>query len=312
MPEDTKALDWGVFGYDDFHSQSHNVLDERTRLFDYVLDGFENGFLFFYFSSTDLNAHMFYNMIDPDHPSHNPANAQKYGNIIASVYESMDGAVGKAMAKADENTTVLILSDHGFAPFRRKIHLNTLLKNEGYIALIDAEKQEESELFQNVNWARTRAYNVGFNGLYLNLRGREMHGSVTRREKDALLGEITEKLMALRDPKTGDQVVLRVYRADEVYSGAHLENAPDLVVGFNRGYRSSGETALGEFPKDWIEDNMDAWSGDHMMAAELVPGILLSNKKIKADNPKLYDIAPTILSEFGIEKNSDMVGKQIF
>lgn len=312
MPEDTKALTWGVFDYDDFHSQGNNVLDERIRLFDYVLDGFEDGFLFFYFSSTDLNAHMFYNMIDPDHPSYDPANAEKYGDVIPSIYESVDGVVGKVLARADENTTIILMSDHGFAPFRRAVHLNTWLKDEGYITLVDESKQEESKYFLNVDWARTRAYGLGFNGLYLNLRGREMYGSVTRREKAAILDEITEKLLALRDPKNGDRVVLRVYRSEEVYSGVNMEYAPDLVVGFNRGYRASSETALGEFPKEWIEDNMDAWSGDHMMAAELVPGILLSNKKIRAKDPKLYDLAPTILSEFGVEKNSDMVGESIF
>jgi predicted AlkP superfamily phosphohydrolase/phosphomutase len=312
MPEDTKALSWGVFDYADFHSQSENVLQERLKLFDHVFEQFEQGLLFFYFSSTDLNGHMFYNMIDAEHPSYDPEKAKQFGGVLASIYERADKVVGKVLEKTDSNTTVIIMSDHGFAPFRRAVHLNTWLLNEGYITLIDESKREESEYFLNVDWMRTQAYGLGFNGLYVNLRGRERNGFVSSREKEALLDEITEKLLALRDPENGNRVVDRVYRAREVYSGKNLENAPDLVIGYSRGYRASWETTIGNFPVEWIEDNLDPWSGDHCMAAELVPGIILCNRQLQAENPKLFDLAPTLLAEFGIEKKDEMVGRSIF
>ncbi len=312
MPEDTKALSWNVFDHDDFLKQGLNVLDERLRLFNYVFDTFEQGLLFFYFSTTDLNGHMYYNMIDPEHPGYDAKQAQKYGDVMSKLYESADKAVGHVLERIDENTTLIVMSDHGFAPFRRAVHLNTWLKNEGYITLIDESKQAENEYFQNVNWSRTQAYGLGFNGLYVNLRGRESYGFVARREKKALLNEISEKLLALRDPKDNTRIIERVYLAEEIYSEQYLENAPDLIVGYNRGYRASWETTIGNFPLEWISDNMDPWSGDHCMAAELVPGVILSNKKIDAQNPKLYDMAPTILNEFNVEKSDDMVGQVIF
>ncbi len=312
MPEDTKALSWGVFDYADFYRQSQNVLEERLRLFDRVFAEFTGGLLFFYFSSTDLNAHMFYNMIDPQHPSYDPEKAGRFGHVLADLYQVADRVVGKVLDQVDENTTVIVMSDHGFAPFRRAVHLNTWLKNEDYIKLIDESKQTEGEYFSNVDWRRTRAYGLGFNGLYLNLRGREAYGIVSRREKEALLQEITQKLLALRDPETGAVIVERVYRGDEIYSGAHLEQAPDLIIGYSRGYRASWETTIGNFPEKWIEDNLDPWSGDHCMAAELVPGIVLTNRPIKAREPKLYDLAPTILAEFGVEAPESMVGHPIF
>ncbi|TDI84604.1 MAG: hypothetical protein E2O78_06015 [Caldithrix sp.] len=312
MPEDTKALSWGVFDYGDFHSQSANVLEERLRLFDHVYNDFHDGLMFFYFSSTDLNAHMFYNMIEPEHPSHDPELAAKFKDVIPGVYESVDAVVGKVLDSIDEETTLLVMSDHGFAPFRRAVNLNTWLLEKGYISLIDKEKQTKSEYYLNVDWTRTRVYGLGFNGLYVNLRGREANGFVTRSEKEKLLDEIAEKLLALRDPKNGNKIVDRVYRADEIYSGVNRLYSPDLVIGYNRGYRASWETTIGSFPEEWITDNMDPWSGDHCMAAELVPGIILSNKKIDAKSPKLYDLAPTILAQFGIEKTDEMVGYSIF
>ncbi len=312
MPEDTKALSWDVFDYDDFLSQSDNVLQERLLLFDYVLNSFEEGLLFFYFSSTDLNAHMLYNMIDPDHPTYEIEQSGKYAEVIPTIYESADTVVGQVMERIDGNTTLIVMSDHGFAPFRRAVHLNTVLKNENYMTLIDESRQAESQFLLNVDWTKTQAYALGFNALYLNLENREMRGIVKPEEKEMLLQEITEKLLALRDPENGLPVIHRVYRAEEIYSGAELENAPDLVVGYSRGYRASNETTTGSLPKAWIGDNLDRWSGDHCMAAELVPGIILSNKKLDAASPKLYDLAPTILSEFGIPKPGVMVGKPIF
>jgi len=312
MPEDTKALSWDVFDYDDFLSQSDNVLQERLLLFNYVLNSFEEGFLFFYFSSTDLNAHMLYNMIDPDHPAYEIEQSRKYAEVIPTIYETADAVVGKLMERIDGNTTLIVMSDHGFAPFRRAVHLNTWLKNEKYMALINESKQAEIQFLLNVDWTKTRAYALGFNALYLNLVNRENSGIVEPEEKEMLLQEIAKGLLALRDPKNGNQVIHRIYRAEEIYSGEELKNAPDLVIGYNRGYRASNETIIGGLPKEWIEDNLDRWSGDHCMAAELVPGVILANKKLNTLSPKLYDLAPTILAEFGISKPDVIVGKPIF
>jgi predicted AlkP superfamily phosphohydrolase/phosphomutase len=312
MPEDTKALSWGVFDHEDFYRQSENVLQERIRLFDYAINHFKEGLLFFYVSSTDQKTHMFWNMIDPEHPTYDSTKAEKFGKVIQDVYVAADSLVGKTLEAIDETTTLLVMSDHGFAPFRRAVHLNSWLKNEGYLQLIDATKQGESDYFSNVDWPRTKVYGLGFNGLYVNLMGREKHGMVARNDVDALLKEITEKLLTLRDPENGNKIVEKIYRAHEVYSGENVDRAPDLVIGYSRGYRASWETTIGKIPREWIGDNLDAWSGDHCMAAELVPGILLSNKKLQAENPKLFDLAPTILAAFGIDKSRGMVGNSVF
>ena len=308
MPEDTKALSEKVLEDSEFMQQANIVLEEALEMFDYELNHFKSGLFFFYFGRVDQLGHMFWRTMDPDHPAYDPTT--KYRSVIEDTYREMDAVLGKALGTIDKNTTLIVLSDHGFAPFYRAFNLNTWLKNEGYASIMD---DSESILLQNVDWKKTRAYGLGFNGLYLNLLGREQNGVVqTGMEEETLLNEISKKLLAIRDPKTGHQVISRIYKSDEVYKGPFVKSAPDLIIGYNRGYRASWETALGKFPKVVLRDNTEKWSGDHLIEAKLVPGILLSNKQIESAYPALYDIAPTILDEFGIPKQREMIGEVLF
>jgi predicted AlkP superfamily phosphohydrolase/phosphomutase len=165
----------------------------------------------------------------------------------------------------------------------------------------------------NTNWSRTKAYSFGLNSLYINQKGREAEGAVNPGpEKEALVREIAHKLENFRDPKTGERPVLRAYIAKEVYQGPYVEKAPDIIVGYNHGYRTSWATPLGRIPKEIVEVNKEKWSGDHCMDPEIVPGILLTNRKIKAKSPALHDLTPTILKIFGAEIPKEIKGKPIF
>jgi predicted AlkP superfamily phosphohydrolase/phosphomutase len=105
--------------------------------------------------------------------------------------------------------------------------------------------------------------------------------------------------------------VLRTYLVEREYPQADRRVAPDLLVGYARNYRASWSAVLGSFSESVLEDNRDRWSGDHCVASHLVPGILLSNRRITVNNPQLTDIGPTILSLFGVEIPKDMTGRQI-
>ncbi|RMF94268.1 MAG: hypothetical protein D6734_08200 [Candidatus Schekmanbacteria bacterium] len=313
MPEDTKALSSGIFDDGEFIKQITLVHEEEVRNYHYLLSQFKSGLLFYYFSSTDQNAHMFWRLHDKNHPAFNQESYDKYGDVLEKVYEEMDDILGYTLKRIDDNTTLIIMSDHGFAPFYYSFNINTWLLNNGYVALIDPSKQGEEELFANVDWSRTKAYVLGLNALYINLAGREANGIVSPGDEyNQLVDELVEKLKKVVDPKTGKKVFRNVYKRDDIYSGPYVKDAPDILLGFARGYRISWEASLGKFPKELITDNMEAWSGDHCMAPEEVPGIILSNKKIVKENPALYDIAPTLLAEFGFEKEKEMVGSNIF
>jgi predicted AlkP superfamily phosphohydrolase/phosphomutase len=312
MPEDTKAYNAGILNEKEFIAQSRIVLAEREAILDYELKRFRTGLLFFYFFAVDPISHMFWWAMDPDHPAREQSGGSSYANAVDEVYQEMDRVLGRVLAALDQRTTLIVMSDHGFAPFYRHFNLNTWLRDNGYLAHARDRVPGAQNLLTSVDWARTRAYGIGLNGLYLNLRGREPEGTVSGDEKEGLMDEISRKLLDVRDPFTGRQVIFRVYKSSEVFSGAHAGEGPDLIVGYNRGFRASNKTALGEIPEELFGDNIHKWSGDHAMAAELVPGVVLSNRKIKAPDPALADLTVTILAEFGIKPLKGMKGKSIF
>ena len=311
IPEDTKALTHGVLNEDEFLSQCHVVMDERRRQYRQALREFESGCLFFYFGETDLVQHMFWRDRDADHPGRDPRQGDQYGHVIDDLYVTMDGVVGEALAELGPDDTIMVLSDHGFNTFRRGFNLNTWLVDNGYIRLSKPLEQEKHEYFTNVNWQGTRAYGVGMNGLYLNEVGREKYGAVPTARRRGLLAEIADKLMQVRDDD-GSQVIRNIYLTQDLYTGADPNIAPDLLVGYAGHYRASWSTVLGGMPRKLIEDNMDRWSGTHLIEADLVPGILFSNRQVVVKNPDLLDIAPSILGVFGIEKPTSMRGQSLF
>jgi predicted AlkP superfamily phosphohydrolase/phosphomutase len=174
-------------------------------------------------------------------------------------------------------------------------------------------RPEQVEWLLGVDWSRTSAYGIGINALYINTAGRESQGIVPAgAESQALIDEISAKLEEIRDPKSDQRVVIEAYKTSECYHGPYQKTAPDIVLGYGRGYRGSDKTASGGVGTEWITDNMDEWSGDHCMDYRHVPGVLFTSKPITLEQPALYDLAPTILAEFGIEKRNWMVGQSVF
>jgi predicted AlkP superfamily phosphohydrolase/phosphomutase len=313
IAEDTKALSGAVLDDKEYLEQAREVLAEHRRIFDAEFPKFHEGMFFFYFSSLDLNSHMFWRLMDPSHPGYNAALAEQNAAAIEWFYQQIDEVLGEVLPKVDANTTLLVVSDHGFAPYYRSFNLNTWLVQNGYIVMKNDGTADSSEPLANVDWSKTRAYGLGLNGLYINLRGRERDGIVAAgAEEDALIKELSDKLLAEKDPKTGLPVITRMDRASVVYQGPYATSGPDLLVGYNRGYRAGWQTILGAFPPDIMEDNLNPWSGDHCMDSSLVPGVVLSNEKIVAEKPALTDIAPTIFAEFGIAKPKQLTGASIF
>ncbi|MDB4433476.1 alkaline phosphatase family protein, partial [bacterium] len=248
----------------------------------------------------------------PRHPAWEEEAARQHAYDIQGYYERVDRMLGYVRGRLPEGTLLIVMSDHGHQPYTRMVHLNAWLRDEGFLVLAEGKKTGHVVSKGDVDWSRTHAYGLGFNGLYLNLAGREGQGIVQPDQAKWLMAEISRRLMTMRDPKNGAQVVLRVDRARDVYSGERLAEGPDMVVGYNVHYGTSDASTLGEITAKIIEDNTSRWSGSHLMAPEVVPGILLVNRKLRESGYDLTDVTVTLLDHYGLPPAEGMVGRSIF
>jgi predicted AlkP superfamily phosphohydrolase/phosphomutase len=256
-----------------------------------------------------------------NHPNYDAALAAKYGDSIERVYRRADQFVGEVLDRLGPDIPVLIVSDHGFHSFRKAVNLNTWLVQEGFMALkgdTGFKKLDDlfgaGEFWEAVDWSRTRAYAMGLGQVYFNLRGREGKGTVSPgAEYRALADEMAARLMTLTDPETGETVVRGVYKRDDVYRGEYLQNASDLQVGFEEGYRVSWQTSLGGTPAGIVYPNMKRWSADHGSFDRAdTAGTLISSRKLPGERYDIIDLAPTVLKFFGVAIPGDIDGKAMF
>ena len=314
MPEETSALRDGVFSDDDYLRQVALVQQDSRAMLELALDRFAPGdATFVYLSDIDLQCHMLWRHADPKypglgHPARDPAIAAAHAHDIEGFYRDVDAALGRVRERLPEGTRLLVMSDHGFQPYTRKFHLNAWLREQGYLVLADGARTGRVGL-EDVDWSRSRAYGIGFNGLYLNLAGREARGVVRPEEAGALLAEIGAKLEAERDPRNGEAVVLRAHPAAQAFHGERAAEGPDLVVGYNQSYAGSDPSTLGEITEAVLEDNTSRWSGNHLIDPSLVPGVLLVNAPLAAGEHDLTDVTVSILDHYGLPPVDGMLGE---
>jgi predicted AlkP superfamily phosphohydrolase/phosphomutase len=223
----------------------------------------------------------------------------------------MDDLVGRTRAALRDGDALIVMSDHGFCSFKRGINWNAWLRDEGYLVL--RPDAEPGAWYAGVDWSKTRAYALGLAGIYLNLAGREAAGVVAPADAAALKAEISAKISATRDPEHAEnEPVRRVFDAAEIHRGPYVDEAPDLLIGYNDGYRISWTGATGHTDGPVFEDNTKAWSGDHCVDPALVPGVFFSNLAPEVESAHIKDLAPTALDLFGVEAPPNMRGQAIF
>ena len=261
------------------------------------------------FEITDRMSHVFWFLRDKENTHHDRTAYQDLGDPIAEAYQLMDVVVGEARKALPEGTPLILLSDHGFSSFRKAVNLNTWLVREGLMSLggSHGETKKLDDLFgggtfwQGVDWSKTRAYCLGLAQVYINLKGREAQGIVEPADYEKTREEIIQKLLALKDPATGKAMVQSVRKREDIYTGPFMEEMPDLVYGFQDGYRVSWQTSLGGIPPEILVDNTERWSGDHCGAdPDHAPGFLLTSFKRGPGTPSIYDVAPTALDLLGL------------
>ena len=304
-----------------FLYDADQAFDDRARLIFENLKRDDWDLFVTAIETTDRVSHMFFRLIDPQHPMYDKDLARRYGDAIEKVYRRADALVGKIQEKLPKNTTLMVMSDHGFHTFRRGVNLNTWLVQNGYMVFDGQESPKKGlddlfgrgQFWEGVDWSRTRVYAVGLGQIYFNLKGREGRGTVSPgTEYDALQQEIASRLVTLKDPDDGARVFRSVYKRDEIYKGEFIRNAPDLQVGFNDGYRVGWQDTMGGVQRTVVENNNRKWSGDHCATAtEISGGVFFSSRKVANEAPHIMDLAPTILELLGVPLRKDYDGKPL-
>ncbi len=298
MVEDHNGLNNGRLSAEAFLAQCTSVLGERERMMLYELERLKAGLFFCLFDTPDRVQHMFW---------------RDGARTIQEHYRACDAIIGRAMQQLDDQTLLIVLSDHGMNSFERGFNLNTWLHDQGLLRLRRGVNPgaEAGDLLRSVDWSRTQAYGLGLSGIYLNLKGREEQGIVQPAEAEKLKAAIAQALTGLVDPATRRVAIRSVIAREQVYAGAYAHESPDLLVNYASGYRVSWSTSLGSIPATQFEDNLKKWSGDHLVDPALVPGVLFMNRPFRSQKVRLTDLAPTIMAALGVPKGEAMEGESL-
>lgn len=312
--EATSALQDGNIDDQTFLETCEHAFEERRAQLLPLIERGEWDLLVCFFYEMDRVCHMMWRHMDAKHPAHDPTAPEAYKKAIENGYIRADKLLGEVMAKLPANCVLFVVSDHGFAPYYASVNLNRWLLDNGYLKLNKPTKDVSMDdlftgkgrYFGTYDWANTRAYCLGLGKIYLNIAGREPKGIVHEGKEAADLREdIRRKLLDLRDAN-GGRVIREVKLNKEVWDGPLLENDCDLVVLFENGYRISWQTTLGGAHENVIMPNLRNWSGDHCtFAPDVVPGVLFSNRGLKADKFRLVDVGDTVLKYFSLPPSEE-------
>ncbi|MDB5390327.1 MAG: type phosphodiesterase/nucleotide pyrophosphatase, partial [Planctomycetaceae bacterium] len=308
LAEDTWGLNSGAISEEAFLEQAWKIHDERERMFLDALRRMQRGLTVCVFDASDRIQHMFFRHDNPAHPANKGRDIERHAAVIDQMYERMDELVGRAAAELGNDDVFTVISDHGFCEFRRAVNLNVWLEQHGYLTLRTGITP--GEYLADVDWTKTRAYAFGLSGIYINQTGRESRGIVSAQEAAALRDEIIGKLETLNDKEHACRAIRKVYDSRKAYHGAYVANGPDLIVGYERGYRASWDNAVGRCHGPVFQDNTRFWSGDHCVDPTLVPGVFFSNRRLAdSESLSILDMAPTLLQLFGVPIPAYMDGR---
>lgn len=326
--------------YYDFLSDQFDVTRKRTTIALRLMDDYDWDFFIVMFKGTDNIQHFFWHILDPKSPRPNPKEVERFGDLILEYYRSLDKAIGEILRKMDGNTTLIIMSDHGFAPIpTRDFNVNFWLSEIGLLeykmgildialrwfsayvgkfvatnAFLKLFRHVATYLFKKgekgirssrfIDWTKTQAYQF-CQGIRINLQGREPNGIVEPQKYEELRDSIIEQLSRFTDSETDRTIVKKVYKREAIYSGPYIERAPDIVIEFEEGYKFSWVTQnrlVTPSPKRRI-------TGDHH-----IKGIFMAcgpriREGYESSEARIIDIAPTILQLLGVPIPSDLDGR---
>jgi len=287
-------------------AEVYEMTEQRFTVCRHLLDTRPWDFFMMVEIGLDRMHHAFWRFMDPEHPRHEPEH--RYRDAIRNYYIYLDEEIGDLLERFDQNTTVLVVSDHGARPMHGAICINEWLVQEGYLVLdgpVPGELTPFSEA--SVDWSRTRAWGEGgyYCRLCLNVAGREPQGVVAPEDCEQLLDELAGRLEQLPGPD-GEAIGTRAFRPRQLWR-EQRGIPPDLVVYFgDLGWRSNGSLGHG---RHWTYDNDtgpdDANHDRNGLCIITGPGVIAEQR----DDLVIYDVAPTILAQAGLPVEAGMRGR---
>ncbi len=274
LAEDTGGREDEVLSEQQYLEQCWSIHEERERQFFHLLGRTYEGLCAVVFDGPDRIQHM----------------AFRSPETLDALYVRMDELLGRVREQLGRDDLLLVMSDHGFKPLDRFVDLNAWFEQQGLLSRTPEGK---------VDGPGTSVFALGLAGIHLHRQDRHPQGTLTAEQAAQLKQRLCQELPELVDPKTGKKPIVAVLDAGEIYSGPYRDRAPDLVVGYEVGYRISKSAARGEVGSDVFVDNTTHWCGDHCLHPSRVPGVLLSNRPLRS-GAHLRDLAPTILEALGV------------
>ncbi|ADV60886.1 type I phosphodiesterase/nucleotide pyrophosphatase [Isosphaera pallida ATCC 43644] len=319
MVEDHAGLANGRLDEAAFLNQCDLCWREREAMLRHALNRSSEGLIFCLFDTPDRIQHLFWRYWDDAHPAHRGRPRTEQGAAaILDAYKRADTMAGLALEAADDQTLVIALSDHGFDDFRRGVGLNAWLQDQGLLTPKPniAPGDPAGDYLQGIDWSNTQAYSVGLGAIFLNLQGREAQGIVPPDEAAHLAERIAAGLTGLIDPQTGQTAITRALCRDAIFQGPYVNRACDVLVHFAPGYRVAWGSSAGRVDDATFQDNDHAWSGDHVIDPDRVPGFLAMNRPYDSaaatgPAPRLIDLAPTITKALGVPAPDEWEGRSL-
>ncbi|HXM05363.1 MAG TPA: alkaline phosphatase family protein [Chthoniobacterales bacterium] len=343
-------------------AEMEQVDQQWAKLGLHLLDKRPTDLMMFTFMSIDTVQHHFWQFMDQNHFMHDSAAASKFGDAILRVYQRLDTIVGRFLQRLPDDTTILVVSDHGGGPVSdRVIYLNRFLAQLGLLAykeqtqsgfartkqhlvrsvykvlygtlgpkqkkflaglLPGARERMEGAFtsFANIDWAATKAYCSEIlaspPSIWINKKGEKPAGIVSEEEYEPLLAEITGKLGELKDPRTGEPIISRVHRRDELFHGPFAKEAPDLILDW---WSANAFSTKPSFPEEGDQPPVrilprgpvkgPEWGGTHRKAGVFIGKGKAFNPGTRLEGARLIDLAPTLLYLLGQKVPADMDGR---
>lgn len=295
------------------------VTSARQKAMEHLMDSTAWRMAACVYFSTDRIQHCLTKYLSPDHPEYAERSKDRVAERIRDVYRMLDDGLGRLVSRTGPEDLVIFMSDHGFQPVTRALHLDRLLAHLGYLSFsksnvvfgpmqwgaVRSAARKVYDLLglhgrvalpQPVDWAGTKAYTAVRStgeGVSINLAGREAHGTVDPADYDRVRDDLAERLVSFTDPDTGVRPVARVWRREELYKGPYVDLAPDLILQAAPLYSLSHAKRIVE-PADWL-------SGEHRIEGVLAAaGPSVDPGGFAGTPSRLVDLAPTILAALGV------------